>query len=175
MITSIISTSGDDSFDISTDPETNPWYEDESTTPDYNGQRQQVLKEACENREMTKFPYETGNPNATHHEFFKYIDANVFFCSPPKSGSTSLDNYIVDVLNLTDGNKSINWASVAHFAHRLNVKSLEEFENFTGVTFMIARNPLDRLLSCWYDKFSGLKEKQENAINVNFIYCFFFV
>ena len=104
--------------------------------------------------------------------------------SPPKTGTTTLDNFITDALNLKNDTlekkkgKKINWASHNHFAHR--VKVMEDFENFNkfeGVTFMVTRNPLDRLLSCWYDKFSGLKEHEDNPINVStntklsIVYC----
>ena len=99
--------------------------------------------------------------------FFWPYKSNGQLFSPPKAGSTTLDTFLVkNFVHIDNGTTGINWASKAHFSHRYPLRSFSQVNKLKLVKFMITRDPLDRLVSCWYDKFSGFKEHEENAINV---------
>ena len=138
--------------------------------------RNDLLADRCQNQKRHTAIVDYGGTNVVWNEFFHYQQGNVFFCSPPKTGTTTLDNYVVELFDLI-GNKSdtkTNWASRAHFGNRLKKTTFSEVNVLatSHISFMTVRNPLERLLSCWYDKFSGLKEDYKNAINVKFVDVF---
>ena len=128
-------------------------------------QRREILKKFCaEHRNSTKRdrPSIEEQPFAAF-EFFTYKEANVFFCSPPKTASTLLDNFLITKFLAPEDRQN---REIVHEKRRFQFQSFENIQKVKALKFMVTREPLDRLLSCWYDKFSGLME--ENLVSETF-------
>ena len=84
-----------------------------------------------------------------------------------------MDNFVVR--EVLENNITVNVTqklSKIHYQHRMKLSNFTQFNAISGkVKFVTVRNPLERVLSCWYDKFSGLKEKETNAVNVCIFFC----
>ena len=134
-------------------------------------QRSEHLANYCKGRPKVSKPEVKLSRNYSVHEHFLYKEANVYFCSPPKTGSTALDILLIEqfiypfgmdrILNIRT-NKTLSRETVRNMVHH---RHRFQFDNFTQVNqlkhqlkFLVIRNPVDRLWSCWYDKLSGTND-----------------
>ena len=118
--------------------------------------RMETMKAYCRNRPKRQRPTFEENPYNTF-EHFNFSEANLMVCSPPKVASTTLDYFLIkEFIKPQQSMSMVIYRSAMRDKHRLMVKHFDVLNNMTQVKVLIVRDPLDRVLSCWYDKFSGL-------------------
>ena len=110
-------------------------------------------------------------------EHFFYPQANIYFCSSPKTGTTSIDTFLLGrffgrKLNKPNGKEIYSQENRNHNLHRFNFTTFETTNQLKALKFLLAREPLQRLFSCWVNKFSGLPDprtlKNVTDVQVNF-------
>ena len=121
-------------------------------------QRLDTVRRFCTGKPRQHSPHAEDNPFNVL-ELYDYYEANIFVCSPPKAASTTLDEYLIDKI-LKPMCKNSNYSMVRRVTktrHRINeTMKFESVNELDRVRILIVREPLSRILSCWYNKFSGL-------------------
>ena len=121
-------------------------------------QRLKTLQQFCAGRPRQDMPYPEDNP-FNYIELYDYYEANIFVCSPPKAASTTLDNYVIDnfIKPVCESSNITMERSATRNRHRMKeTTTFESINKLDRMKILITREPLSRILSCWYDKFSGL-------------------
>ena len=121
-------------------------------------QRLERVRRFCAGRPRQDSPYPEDNPY-NYIELYDYYEANMFVCTPPKAASTTLDEFVLNkFLKPIYKGLNVTMSRVnARKRHRINgTTTFENLNKLKRMKILITREPLSRVLSCWYDKFSGL-------------------
>lgn len=121
--------------------------------------RQSLLHQFCYSN-LKRTEMNAADLRITFSEHFYYPEANVYFCSLPKTGTTTLDSFFQKRFfknSTTKRKRSIFYEeNQMHKLHRFNFSKFQSVNSLEIIKFLVARDPLDRIFSCWYNKFSGL-------------------
>ena len=138
-------------------------------------QRLDNLRRFCVGKPRQDMPYPEDNPY-NYIELYDYYEANIFVCSPPKAASTTLDDFVIKQFIKPMCRKS-NYSmerSATRNRHRMKeTTTFESINKLDRMKILITREPLSRVLSCWYDKFSGLMGGSHVQVSKK-SKCFFF-
>ena len=151
-------------------PRTTPIsFDDEKLSPieERFKKRLDTVRRFCAGKPRHVRPFAEDNPY-NYIELYDYYETNIFVCSPPKAASTTLDNFLINEIlkpMCKDSNYSMGRPQTRD-RHQIKESTLfESINNLDRIKILISREPLSRILSCWYNKFSGIMGKSQVRVS----------